>query len=128
MDLLKHMIDGLIIAALFTVIPIAFILLTGLVIFGPVILRCVMPCKNHAGKVFATGFIGLLTAAWLVLRLFYHEHSGSHEFIMALTKNPQFVAQDGLLLAAWIALLLSLLLWPGYTRQLSHSQQSPSHR
>ena len=114
MDSLKHVIDGLIIAAIYILIPAVFVLLIGIAILGPTVLRWVMPCKNYTGKVLTTSLIALLTAAWLGLRLFYHEHSGSYEFILALTKYPHFVVQDGMLLAAWITLVLSLLVWPGY--------------
>ncbi len=125
MDLLSHVMGVFIFTAISILSPIVFILLVGIIVFGAAVLRWVVPCKNFAGKVLATGLIALLTATWLLLRLFYHQHTGSHEFIMALMENPRFVAQDGLLLAAWIALVHSLLVWPGYTRLPKSNPRAP---
>jgi hypothetical protein len=123
MDSLRHVIELLIFVFIYSAIPIIFILMLGVLIFGPALLRWVMPCKSRAGKVAATAMIASITVAWLALRLDNPKQLNQTEFIVSLTAQFRFMPQDALLLGAWIVLVLSLLIWPGHTRL--QSQRRP---
>jgi hypothetical protein len=96
------MFNALFYVVVFIVLPNVLLVLALAVIACPAVLRWVIPCPTHVGKIIATSLITLITLAWVASRL----------------KNPsfEFMLLDSLLLLAWLVLGLSLVVWPGRTK------------